>query len=104
MIGIRVEVCVKEFAACGLGTAAWRFDRHKNRVDFRQNARVFKLERPAVLFLIVDIENSEALGSILGRSTRPQTWKDAFRFAGSAIVAAFPSVSPARMAVTGARN
>ena len=100
MIGVRLQIGVKKLSARRAGTPSRTLYGHKNRVDFRQNARVFKLERPAVLFLIVDIENSEALGSILGRSTRPQTWKDAFRFAGSAIVAAFPSVSPARMAVT----
>ena len=70
MIGIRVEVCVQKFAARGPGTSAWRFDRHKNRVDLRQNARVFELEHPAVLILIVDIEDSEALGWILSWSTR----------------------------------
>src|SRR5262245_19066657 len=71
MVGIRVKVCVKEFASCGLRASAWRFDRHKNRVDFRQNARVFELEQPAVLFLIVYKKDSEAFGRILSGSTRP---------------------------------
>jgi len=55
----------------GLAPSAWRFDRHKNRVDFRQNARVFELQHPAVLFLIVYIEDSQASGWILSGSTRP---------------------------------
>src|SRR5262245_25764102 len=71
MIGIRVEVCVKEFASRGLRASAWRFNRDKNRVDFRQNARVFELEQPAVLFLIVYIKDSEASGRILSGSTGP---------------------------------
>src|SRR5947209_7127236 len=71
MIRIRVEVCVKEFAARGLGTSAWRFDGHKNQVDFRQNAGVFELEHPAVLFLIIYIEDSQASGRILSWSARP---------------------------------
>src|SRR5690242_8338869 len=70
MIGIRVEVCVKEFASRGLRASAWWFDRHKYRIDFRQYPWVFELKHPAVLFLIVYIENSEASGWILSGPTR----------------------------------
>ena len=61
MIGVRLEVGVKEFPACGPDASAWRLDGHKNRVDFRQNAGIFELEHPAVLFLIVHKEDTQAL-------------------------------------------
>src|SRR5437879_13746195 len=67
MIGVRLEVGVKKFAASGPGASALRFDSHENRVDFRQNARVLEFQHPAVLFLIVHIEDAQILGWILIR-------------------------------------
>src|SRR5262245_66646668 len=61
-IGSPVEVCEKELAPRGLGTPARRFDRHKHRVDFSQNLRVFESQHPAVLFLIVYLEEPETVG------------------------------------------
>src|SRR5215510_9587634 len=60
-IRIRIEVCVKELAARGLDTSAGRLDRHKDRVDFGQNLGVFEPKHPAVLFLIIDLEESQTV-------------------------------------------
>ena len=81
MIEIRFEIGVKEFAASGPGASTLRFDGHKNRIDFRQNTRVFELEHPAVLFLIVYIEDPQAFSRTLGWTACTPNLKDAFRFA-----------------------
>src|SRR5262249_23661586 len=67
MIGVRLQVGVKKLAACGPGTSTRALDSHKDRVDFRQNAGILELEHPAVLFLIVHKEDTQALSGTLGR-------------------------------------
>ena len=71
MIGSSLEVGVKEFAAGRFGASAPRFDGHKDRINLRQNARVLEFEHPAFLFLIVHVEDSEALGWALGFPAGP---------------------------------
>ena len=55
MIGIGLEVGVQEFAAGGPGASALGLDGDKDRIDFRQDARVLELQHPTVLLLIVHI-------------------------------------------------
>ena len=85
MVEVRLEVGVKEFAASGFGASAGRFDGHKNRVNFRQNARVLELEHPAVLFLIVYIEDSQTLGWALGWPAGPPSLEGSIAPLGSPI-------------------
>src|SRR5260370_41767446 len=66
MIGVRLQVGVQELAARGPRTSTRTLDGHKNRVDFRQNARVLEFEYPTVLFLIVHKEDAQALSWTLG--------------------------------------
>src|SRR5262249_45720699 len=72
MIGVRLQVGIKKLGAGGLDTAARRFDSHKHRVDFSENVRVLELKHPAVLFLIVYIEDSQTLGwALCGSACAP---------------------------------
>ena len=84
MIGIGLEVGVKEFAAGGTGASALGFDGHKDGIDFSQDARVLEFQHPAVLFLVVDVENAQAPGWNSGPARGlPKTWKEAFRLAAA---------------------
>src|SRR5262245_533822 len=63
------EICEKELAPRRLGASAGRLDGYKDRIDLRQNLRVFETENPAVLLLIIDLEQSETVGGRLRWST-----------------------------------
>ena len=85
MIGVRLEVGVKEFPACGPDASAWWLDGHKNRVDFRQNARVIELQDPALLFLVVHIEDAQALGWSLDQPAGPPNLEGAISLCSTLI-------------------
>ena len=71
MIGGRLEKGIEKFVARGFGASTRRFDGDKNGINFRQYARVLELEHPAILLLIVYIEDSQILSWTLGWSTCP---------------------------------
>ena len=70
MIGIRLKVGVQEFVAGWSGAPARGLDGHKDGINFRQNPGLLELEHPAVLPLVVYIEDAQALGWILGWPAR----------------------------------
>ena len=67
MVSISPQECVEKFLACGFGTAAGRLHGDKHGVDLRQHGRVVEFQCPAVLILVVQVENTEVAGDLLRR-------------------------------------
>ena len=65
MISIATEVSIEKLLASGFGTSARRFHCDKYSVDFCQHSRIVNFQGPAVLVLVVQVEDTEAPGDLL---------------------------------------
>ena len=61
MVGLISEVSVEEFLSLGaLGAILWRFEGHKNRVNFTKYFRIVVLKDPPILRFVIREKNAQA--------------------------------------------
>src|SRR5262249_25053412 len=80
------EICEKELVPRRLGASAGRLDGYKDRIDLRQNLRIFETENPAVLLLIIDLEQSETVRCSLSWSALPPNLERCISLGGVSVV------------------